>query len=475
MGENQTAAQQYLAERTRKRRRIIGLFAVPLILLVAVATYALFGTSQLDREIAALRSQGLPTNTSDLNAYYSIPPDVADTTDLWTAATAAVSAAGIYQRADKMRARTGPTAVAAVSAAGIDQRAATIPIVGMGPTPVPGPGKTWAQLEASRTFLQELDSEMQLIRRAAVAGGMPRYPVDFRAGINTLLPDTQETRTLARLLTLSVHVDAHDRMTTEVLHDLTAIFAVSDSLRGEPILISHLVRMATHAMGCQLTGDMLQSCQWTDDELASLQSAVGRAAFRPEMLRAIHGERALCLSTMDTTLGPLYRKMYRNTNKLKALEMFREAVDGLETSWPEAANRCEQIDGQLKAIRGNIFSGFQYMSVMQLFPALRAEIVAGTRAEARQNCLIAAIAAYRYRLQHAELPKSLADLKELIPGDEPQKIQRLTDPFDGQPLRFKSDDSGVIIYSVSDNLTDDGGVIDGEDPRVGDLGYSIEK
>ena len=447
MGEIHTADEQFLAERTRKRRRIMGLFAVPLILLVAVAAYALFGTSQLDREIAALRSQGLPTNTTELNSYYSVPPDLADTTDLWTAATAAVKAAGI------------------------DQRAAAIPIVGMGPTPVPEPGKTWAELEVSRTFLQELDSEMQLIRRAAVAGGMPRYPVDFRAGINTLLPDTQETRTLARLLTLSVHVHAHDRKCSEVLHDLTAIFAVSDSLRGEPLLISHLVRMATHAMGCQLTSDMLRSCPWTDDELASLQSAVGHAEFRAEMLRAIQGERALCLSTMDTTLGPLFR----NTNKLKALEMFRPAVDGLETSWPEAANRCEQIDVQLKAIPGNIFSRLQYMSVMQLFPALRAAMVAGTRAEARQNCLIAAIAANRYRLQHGELPKSLAELKDLIPGDESEKTQRLTDPFDGQPLRFRSGDGRVIIYSVSDNMTDDGGVIDGENPREGDLGYSIEK
>ncbi|MEJ7595977.1 MAG: hypothetical protein WKF77_31085 [Planctomycetaceae bacterium] len=447
MGESHTAAEQYLTERTRKRRRIIGLFAVPLILLVAVAAYALFGTSQLDREIAALRSQGLPTNTSELNAYYSVPPDVTDTTEFWTAATTAVSAAGI------------------------DKRAAAIPIVGMGPTPIPEPGNTWAELEVSRTFLQELDSEMQLIRRAAVAGGMSRYAVDFRAGINTLLPDTQETRTLARLLTLSVHVHAHDSKCSEVLHDLTAILAVSDSLRGEPILISHLVRMATHAMACQLTVGMLRFCQWTDDELASLQSAVGHAKFRPEMLRAIHGERALCLSTMDTTLGPLYR----NTNKLRALEMYRQVVDGLETSWPDAAKPCEQIDGQLKSNSRNIFSSLQFMSAMQLLPSLRQTVVAGTRAEARQNCLIAAIAACRYRLEHAELPKSLADLKGLIPGDESEKNQRLTDPFDGQPLRFRSGDSCVIIYSVSDNMTDDGGVIDGENPREGDLGYSIEK
>jgi len=110
---------------------------------------------------------------------------------------------------------------------------------------------------------------------------------------------------------------------------------------------------------------------------------------------------------------------------------------------------------------------------MLLLPAIQQAVNAGTRAEARQNCMIATIAAYRYRLQHGELPTSLADLKDFIPGDDATKNQRLTDPYDGQPLRFKSDSGNIVIYSIGINRLDDGGVISNEKPQVGDLGYSI--
>lgn len=418
-----------------------------MIVLVAVAAYVLFSPSQLDQQIAELQSQGLPTNAAELNAYYAVPADVTDTTQLWSAATTVIRNAGIAQRAK------------------------AIPIVGMGATPVPDPGQEWTELEATRAFLDGLDVEMRLIRKAAESGGMARYPIDFNNGINTLLPDTQEARSLARLLTLSAHLNAHDNRNAEVLKDLSAVFAVSDSLRGEPLLISQLVRMAIHAIGCELAADMLPFCHCTDAELATLQFVVSRADFREELLRAIHGERAICLHTLDTTAGFLLRV----TNKSKALEVFGDATEGLDSSWQEATRQCENLDREMKVISGGRISRLQYMSVRLLTPGLRQAVNAGTRAEARQNCLIATIAAYRYRLQHGELPLSLADLKDFIPGDDATRNQRMTDPFDGEPLRFESDSSQVTIYSIGDNRVDDRGVISNEKPQEGDLGYAIQR
>lgn len=422
-----------------------GVSAVVLISLVLLGLFSIFSSSRLNQRIANLRSRGLPTNTVELNDYYSVPPDVTDTTELWVAATTAVKNAGI------------------------EQRAAKIPIVGMGPTPVPEPGKEWAELEISRTFLAELDAELQLIRHAADAGGMARYPVDFTLGLNAVLTAQQEVRTVARLLTLSTHVHAHAGQDSEALKDLTGICAASDSLRGDPILISQLVRIAAHAIGCELTADMLPHCEWTDEELESLQVAIGRADFRPEMLRAFHGERAQCLSAIDTSPEILFR----NDNKLKAIELFGESAEGLESSWLEAAKRHQKIDVELKTMSAGMISRLKYMSLMQMLPALQTAVSAGTRAEARQNCAIVTIAAYRYRLQHGALPMSVTDLKDLIPGDASEKASRVIDPFDGQSLRFKSDNGGLLIYSIGINKVDDGGDIANEKTLEGDLGYSV--
>jgi hypothetical protein len=417
-----------------------------MIVFVAAAGYVLFSPTQFEQEIAALRAEGLPTNAVELNGYYSVPSGVTDTTELWTAATAAIRSARI------------------------DHRGKTIPIIGTGPTPIPNPGQEWAELEASHMFLEELNEEMQLIRQAAEVGGMARYPVDFRNGVNTLLPNTQESRSLTRLLTLSANVNAHEDKIHEVLNDVVGIFAVSDSLRGEPLLISQLLRIANHAAGCELAAKVLPFCNWTDEELVTLQLAIARAEFRAEMLRAIHGERTVCLHELDTTVG----FPFRSPNKSKALELFRDYTEELESSWQEAMRQCENLEKRMKAKSGNVISRLPYMGVMSLPPALRQAVISGTRAEARQNCMIATIAAYRYRLQYGKLPASLADLKEFIPGDLATRNQRLTDPYDGQPLRFKSDSSSVVIYSIGINRLDDGGVISNDNPQEGDLGYSIQ-
>lgn len=419
--------------------------AVVLISLVSLGLFSIFSSSRLNQRIADLRSRGLPTNTVELNDYYSVPPDVIDTTELWIAATTAVKNAGI------------------------EQRAAKIPIVGLGPTPVPEPGKEWAELEISRTFLEELDGELQHIRRAADAGGMARYPVDFTSGWNAVLTAIQEIRVIARLLTLSAHVHAHDGQGSKVLNDVATIFAVSDSLRGEPLLVSQLYRISVHSAACFQAIDLIPHCQWTDEELQRLQIAIGRARFREEMLTAFHGELANCLTQIDTSPGFLFH----DANRLKAIELFGNSAEGLETSWLEATKRQQRIDGELKTMSASMISRLMFSNVALMLPALRGATSSGNQAEARQNCAIVTIAAYRYRFQHGALPMSVTDLKNLIPGDAAEKASRVIDPFDGQSLRFKSDNGCLLIYSIGYNKVDDGGDIATEKPQPGDLGYSV--
>jgi len=439
------------ATRSRPRRKILLIALAVLIFIISLAAglYGLSSSSRLNQQLADLRSRSLPTNGAELNAYYAVPPDVRDTTEQWTIAISAIGNANIYSRAQ------------------------SIPLVGEGPTPVPPPGEEWAELEASRSFLKELDHEIQLIMQAADAGGMARYPIDFTAGYNTILPAQQETRTLARLLSLSAHVHAHDGQDLETLKDASAIFAVSESLRGDPVLISQLIRIAVHAIGCELVADMLPHCDWTDTELQNLQITIGRADFRSEMRIAFHGELALCLDAIDRF--PYPQSMFRGANKIKAIELLAKSTEGLETSWPEALKSHQKVDSEFKALTANEFSRLTYMTLIQILPALQQAIHSGIRAEARQNCAIATIAANRFRLQHGKLPTSLADLQDLIPDEDPSKSSRLIDPFDEQPLRFKTSENGVIIYSIGENNADDGGDVDNALRVPADLGYLISE
>ncbi|UCE46244.1 MAG: hypothetical protein JSW47_11535, partial [Phycisphaerales bacterium] len=63
----------------------------------------------------------------------------------------------------------------------------------------------------------------------------------------------------------------------------------------------------------------------------------------------------------------------------------------------------------------------------------------------------AALAIQRYRLATARLPGRLADLVPAYLDAVPR------DPFDGNELRYKKLDPGFVVYSIGDDLSDDGG------------------
>jgi hypothetical protein len=85
----------------------------------------------------------------------------------------------------------------------------------------------------------------------------------------------------------------------------------------------------------------------------------------------------------------------------------------------------------------------------------RAKMIALSRA------IVVAAAVERFEHQQGDLPGGFDDLA-------PEYLAAVPiDPFDGQPLRYVRLDDGYVIYSVSDDGTDDGGQVDGEWNDVG--------
>ena len=423
------------------------------IFLVAVGLYRVYSDLRLNQQLADLKSRGLPTNCEELNAWYAVPQDVSDTTEQWVAATSAIAKVGLYARGK------------------------SLPFVGDGPEPVPPPGKRWAELEASRTLLKELAPELQLIIAAADAGGMARYPVDFRKGLEADQTVMYQTRNLVRLLSLSAHVHAHDGHWQDVLKDVMQIFSVSSSLDGEPNSIAQNQCTALHARGCFQTVSMLPHSPWSDKELEELQVAVGRAVFRKNFQRAFYGELAIKLEYLEILPSPSIIRMVVTTNNSRStvIDLMDSTAKAMDSSWVDTVERF--FPASLKMMETDIdpVSPVSHIVVLISLPALQHVIFSGIRAEARQNCCIGFIAAKRYQLKHGTLPRKLNDLRDFVPGDFKSRLSRLIDPFDGKPLRFKTTDYGVVIYSIGDNRVDDGGDVDNAVRVSADLGYLISK
>jgi type II secretory pathway pseudopilin PulG len=95
---------------------------------------------------------------------------------------------------------------------------------------------------------------------------------------------------------------------------------------------------------------------------------------------------------------------------------------------------------------------------------------ADQRSQAQLRCAIAATAAERYRRDQGRWPASLDALK-----DSGYVRETPTDPYDGQALRWRRLDDGVVIYTLGPDGTDDGGKIDRQSPNMPgtDIGFRL--
>jgi hypothetical protein len=430
-------------------RRVLWLTGAAVVFVIAtLLILSLSGRSKLATAVAQLRSQGLPTNMAELNSYYAIPSGVQDTTAEWQAA---IKAADTAQKMPAI---------------------AALPLIGRGPMPVPPRGTSWPELNASRTFIDDVKDELSVIRAAADAGGMARFPVSPDP-LNSL----PNVRSVARLLALSAHVAAHDQNDLQVLNDIIRIDAVSDSIRRSPDVNRLFTRLAVYATGCSLAVDFFPQMNWNDADLERLQHAIIDVDFRKETEIALHGELVLTLERISELPIMPFSGLAKSDLKASSIEMNIRLTKPLSSSWSDAIRETQQLSAEFQSLPKSrlFFLTNNRVMVSQVFQHLRHAIMAGARTEAKKNCATCVLAAHRFRIRHGKLPQSLDELRAFLPGNSALSETLTNDPFDGSALRILVRDDRMIVYSIGENLQDDGGVIDETAiAPATDVGYGLK-
>jgi hypothetical protein len=83
------------------------------------------------------------------------------------------------------------------------------------------------------------------------------------------------------------------------------------------------------------------------------------------------------------------------------------------------------------------------------------------------RCMNTVIAAERHRLATGRWPESLASLAPAFIEAVP------TDPYTGEPLRYRRIDDGILIYAVGADLVDNGGTLAALPKDIDDAGTDI--
>lgn len=324
------------------------------------------------------------------------------------------------------------------------------------------------EIEAVRTALAKAQPALAEARRLS---DMPNgsYPISWsRDGFSTQLPHVQEARMPPNLLALDVLLRAQEKDADGALASCTGIVNAGRSISDTPLLISVRVRRAIVQSALERIERTLAQGEPSEAALAALQRLLEDEDRQPLLLIGLRGERGAsnrCFEALRSGEAEAARlfgvrlpwdlgivQVLSGSLKSEQAKLLRSVTQLVEA----AKLPAEQQDARFSQIappRRMSLAGMFYPAMGSVIPAHRLE-------QAQVRCTLTALAVERYRRQQGQWPSSLT---ALVPG---QIDQVPLDPYDGQPLRYARLVDGVVVYSLGQDLTDNGGKLDRKNPGI---------
>ncbi|MGA2863760.1 MAG: hypothetical protein ABSF95_04670 [Verrucomicrobiota bacterium] len=429
-----------------KRNRLKGLGAVVVLLLGGSLVWSLC-VPHTDVRVEAIRKKGYPVTLAELDAWYPAVPPAENAALVYTNAFALLAAdSGLNTGASFM--------------------ASTWPLRGQGLT---------AEDKRGLAELLATNQAALGLLYAAPASGRSRYPIDLREWPTAQLTQLAGVKGAVMLLTTEALLHASDGDGQKATQALLAAGRVADSLSEEPLLISHLVRVAAWKIVLTRLERVLGLTQLTDEQLGLLQESVGDAERPQGLVRSLVGEQAIgiaiyfdrenqdaAFSTGQQSpsgkggtfrMGLFFFGLYRATglfqkDKAYYLDAMGKQIAAAELPYPARFT----ASGQAAAALTNPPSRFCIISRMML-PALSRVHGRDAESAARIRAATAALAVERFRRARGNaLPDNLQALAPTYLPAVP------ADPFAGKPLRFTRHGASYAVYCGGSDGKDDGGV-----------------
>jgi hypothetical protein len=337
--------------------------------------------------------------------------------------------------------------------------------------------------------LSKYDSAIEELRQASQLP-YSRFPLNYDAENPAMifLPHLHVLKQCSLALQLRAIAELQNGNSEEALSDVKLMLRLADSIRTEPFLISHLVRISILQITIQPVYEGLVEHKWSDAQLAELDSELAKLDFLADYRLSMRGEfthhdvaieyyhqhpeQVLNNDNGDILPWPvriawrfgLIPNGWFYQNRLRCARMVVEFYIPLAdvnrgTSSPTLARRG---DAALSA-ETKTFSPFNVVERI-LLPGLGNAAKRFAYGQSSVDLARVAIALERYRLAHGEYPESLDAL-------EPQFMEKVPhdiiggQPSEGsgsasQPLHYRlTSDGNFVLYSVGWNERDDGGAV----------------
>jgi len=328
--------------------------------------------------------------------------------------------------------------------------------------------------------LSKYDPTIEELRVASRLPGS-RFPLNYNVNPPEaiLLPHLADLKNCSQVLQLRAVAELQNSQSDKALADVKLSLRLINSIRTEPFLISHLVRIAMLQITLQPIWEGLTEHKWSDSQLAELDQEIAKLDFLADYEFSMRGERAISIGGIEHLRRKrdfqemMFDGESGDENSLQklagfAFHMIPSSVfyqnelnyARLHQQWILPAVNVEQrlaspdtitnFDAAIETMRQHWSPN--NILVNMLIPAVGACARKFAYAQSSVDMARVASALERYHLAHGEYPETLDALA-------PQFIEKIPhDIIGGQPLHYRrTDDGKFLLYSIGWNETDDGG------------------
>ena len=314
---------------------------------------------------------------------------------------------------------------------------------------------------ANPTFSQALALVEQATTRTPC-----NFNLQYNLGVSLIVPNLHEILAIGHILNAKALLHAHRGEPQQAYATLETALRMADALRDEPILICALVHNAQYKMALE---SLPALCAITppDDETAARLSALldGVNPVAP-FVRALDGERLLygewiynCFAdgNIHDLFGPEQGGVWAGR--------FAKAVLGYRPSrqldhasflrtYARFANDASRPFWKIQpSPRMNQDDEFPWYATVSRFVTVNfaSGILSTVRIQALLLVSRTGLALLRHKLAHGSYHAVLAEIDPAFLPEIP------LDPFTGKALVYRTEGDGFLLYSIGQNLKDDGG------------------
>ena len=218
-----------------------------------------------------------------------------------------------------------------------------------------------------------------------------------------------------------------------------------------------------------------------DSHLIRLQYLLGEAASRTQALeRGLVGE-TLAMFYAARRLDEIRPGQLEWAIRVKSaagllemdaiyyVDVMQQYIVAQQKPFPRRIEMCRHLDSKLEqAFDRPMWRWAHPLALMILPTGLNGSVLMEAETVARSRLALTALALERFRIGKGRLPANLLALVPTYIEEVP------ADPFGGQPVRYRIERPGYVLYSIGRNEADDGGT-ETEDEETGDIVFRVRR